>query len=191
MAPRSVRGTDILHRCDTLPGSSGSPIFAFGSGAVIGVHYAGSASPTPGSYTFAKRLSAIAKDSRIIAALVREAEERKRRKDMMSAAERERERRAMEAKLRAELEDEMRKRLAMRQGAMRDELEAELRAKMEDELRRRNAASRGAMRDQIEAELRAKLEDELRRRNADARANYGPSWKPNCGPNWKMNVAPG
>ncbi len=46
----------ILHSCDTLPGSSGAPVFAeFGRG-VLGLHYAGPGSLGPGQYNSAKRM---------------------------------------------------------------------------------------------------------------------------------------
>ena len=40
-APVAVQGTDIWHRCDTMPGSSGSPILAEGTGRMLGLHYGG------------------------------------------------------------------------------------------------------------------------------------------------------
>ncbi len=46
----------IFHSCDTLPGSSGAPIFTeFGRG-VVGLHYAGPGSTGPGKYNSAKRM---------------------------------------------------------------------------------------------------------------------------------------
>lgn len=35
----AIDGTDILHRCDTLPGSSGAPIFDNNTRQVVGLHY--------------------------------------------------------------------------------------------------------------------------------------------------------
>ncbi|NQU70789.1 MAG: trypsin-like peptidase domain-containing protein, partial [Rhodospirillales bacterium] len=95
-APRAVRDTDILHRCDTLPGSSGSPILASNAGAVIGIHYAGSSFAGPGSYNFGKRLKAIAGHSPIITAILRD--------DAEIASRGSRERAAREARARAERE---------------------------------------------------------------------------------------
>lgn len=64
----NYRATDdrIYHSCDTLPGSSGAPVFAeFGRG-VLGLHYAGPGSLGPGQYNFAKRMRRILADSRVL-----------------------------------------------------------------------------------------------------------------------------
>jgi formylglycine-generating enzyme required for sulfatase activity len=101
-APVAVQGTDIRHRCDTMPGSSGSPILAEGSGRMLGLHYGGSLdAQTPGSFNSGKRLSEISGRSRVLAAAVaeqrQEEEAASRAASSQSAAERaEIERRARE-----------------------------------------------------------------------------------------------
>ena len=79
--PTAVQGTDIRHRCDTLPGSSGSPILADATGRMLGLHYAGSVNPSLSNFNFGKRLSEIVKDSRILAAIAEE----QRRQDQQAA----------------------------------------------------------------------------------------------------------
>ena len=62
----TASGDQIFHSCDTLPGSSGAPVFAeFGRG-VLGLHYAGPGSLGPGQYNFAKRMKRILSVSRIL-----------------------------------------------------------------------------------------------------------------------------
>jgi V8-like Glu-specific endopeptidase len=71
--PRPIANQDIFHRCDTLPGSSGSPILADRDGAMVGLHWAGGTGPAPtGSemVNFAKRMSEIAKASPIVRAAI-------------------------------------------------------------------------------------------------------------------------
>lgn len=42
---KAVEGTHVRHQCDTLPGSSGSLIFALSDGAIVGLHHSGGLSP--------------------------------------------------------------------------------------------------------------------------------------------------
>lgn len=119
VSPRAIRDTDILHRCDTLPGSSGSPIFASRSGQVIGLHYAGASTPTLASYNYGKRLARIARKSAIIGTILREAEEAEKRQAALTKLKLERERRRREADLRARIEKEL-----------RDKMEGDLKARL-------------------------------------------------------------
>jgi V8-like Glu-specific endopeptidase len=61
-----VSGNDILHKCDTLGGSSGSPIFSDSTGLVVALHYAGSLSPSGDMYNSGKRMSMIAGQSALL-----------------------------------------------------------------------------------------------------------------------------
>ena len=64
--PHATSGDQIFHRCDTLPGSSGSPVFlADMSGAVVGLHHAGAPANRLGSdsYNYAKRVALIVEAS--------------------------------------------------------------------------------------------------------------------------------
>ncbi len=70
--PNAVDGTDIRHRCDTLPGSSGSPILAEATGRMVGLHYGGTTNPSATSWNSGKRLAEIARRSRILASVVAE-----------------------------------------------------------------------------------------------------------------------
>ena len=79
--PTAVQGTDIRHRCDTLPGSSGSPILADATGRMLGLHYAGSTNPSLSNFNFGKRLVEIVKDSKVLAAVAEE----QRRQDQQAA----------------------------------------------------------------------------------------------------------
>ena len=101
-APVSVQGTDIRHRCDTLPGSSGSPILSEGSGRMLGLHYGGSPNPGPNTWNFGKRLSEISASSNAIAAAL--ADQRKREEDAARA-----ERAEVERRLKEQLDAERRK----------------------------------------------------------------------------------
>ena len=142
--PRSVRGSDILHRCDTLPGSSGSPIFASDSGEVIGIHYAGASFSAPGSYNYGKRLRRIAGKSRIIAAVLRADEKRAIQQAGRAEADRIRRRQEFERKLRAELEKKFGRQVSANEKETRARYEAELRAKLEKELREKLERERRA-----------------------------------------------
>lgn len=68
-APNPLSGDDIHHRCDTLGGSSGSPVFSDSSGAMIGLHYAGSLGPGLSQFNLAKRMSQVVSHSPILARL--------------------------------------------------------------------------------------------------------------------------
>ena len=71
--PRPIANQDIFHRCDTLPGSSGSPVLADRDGAMVGLHWAGGTGPAPAGsemVNFAKRMSEIAKVSSIVRAAI-------------------------------------------------------------------------------------------------------------------------
>ncbi len=63
---RTVAGTNMHHRCDTMPGSSGSPIFSDNDMALVGLHYGGGLSSDTGSYNSAKRMTKIHRQSSII-----------------------------------------------------------------------------------------------------------------------------
>jgi formylglycine-generating enzyme required for sulfatase activity len=72
-APVAISGTDIRHRCDTLPGSSGSPILAEGTGRMLGLHYGGALdAQVPGSFNSGKRLSEISTRSRVLSSVLAE-----------------------------------------------------------------------------------------------------------------------
>ncbi len=61
---------DFAHRCDTIGGSSGAPIFdVFAGGVVVGLHYSGTTDVVEDPYNYAKRIDAITKASQRIAAL--------------------------------------------------------------------------------------------------------------------------
>jgi hypothetical protein len=118
-SPRATDGTDIWHRCDTLPGSSGSPIFSGDSDRMIGLHFAGSPAPSETTFNFGKRLSEIAKQSPIIKAVLadqRQADERAVRA-LSAAADADRTR--QEAANRAEIERRV-----------KEQVEAEVRSRM-------------------------------------------------------------
>ena len=101
-APVAVQGTDIRHRCDTLPGSSGSPILSEGSGRMLGLHYGGSPNPGPSTWNFGKRLSEISGRSKVLAAAL--ADQRKREEDAIRA-----ERAEVERRLKEQIEAERRR----------------------------------------------------------------------------------
>ena len=61
--------TDIRHRCDTLPGSSGAPVFSDLGKMAVGLHFLAGLDSTPESYNSAKRLKIIAEASEILAKL--------------------------------------------------------------------------------------------------------------------------
>lgn len=52
-------GTQLFHLCDTLPGSSGAPIFADSDGAMIGIHRAGPAVVSADSTNFGILMAAM------------------------------------------------------------------------------------------------------------------------------------
>ncbi len=66
LAPIPVFGTDLRHRCDTIGGSSGSPVFSDNTGAVVGLHYAGSLTRGVDQFNSAKRMSAILDASAVL-----------------------------------------------------------------------------------------------------------------------------
>lgn len=65
-----VTEQDFRHRCDTLGGSSGAPVFSDADDVVIGLHYKGGLSKSPDSFNSAKRLKTIAARSEIIDAII-------------------------------------------------------------------------------------------------------------------------
>jgi formylglycine-generating enzyme required for sulfatase activity len=117
-APVAVQGTDIRHRCDTLPGSSGSPILSEGSGRMIGLHYGGSPNPGPTTWNFGKRLSEISGRSRVLAAAV--AEQRQEEEGAARAAS------SQGAAERAEIERRAREQAEVAARAEIDRLKAQL-----------------------------------------------------------------
>jgi hypothetical protein len=107
----SVDGADIRHRCDTLPGSSGSPILSEGSGRMLGLHYGGSPNPGPSTWNFGKRLSEIATRSRVLSAALAEQRQQEDVATRAAAARTEAERRQQEAAMRAEVERRVKEQL--------------------------------------------------------------------------------
>lgn len=66
-----LEGDDLAHRCDTLPGSSGAPVFSDEDGALVGLHYSGfQGVPSADTHNLAKRLLRIAPVSRIVQGIV-------------------------------------------------------------------------------------------------------------------------
>ena len=65
----AIDGNDILHICDTLPGSSGAPIFDNSSRKVVGLHFSAVALR---KLNAGKRIASIAKQSSLVAGLVRQ-----------------------------------------------------------------------------------------------------------------------
>jgi formylglycine-generating enzyme required for sulfatase activity len=112
--PVAVSGTDIRHRCDTLGGSSGSPILADASGRMLGLHYAGTTNAATTGFNFGKRLTEIVKDSRILAGIA----EAQAREDRRPAA--------VDAAARAEIERQARERAEAAAKAEVDRLKAQL-----------------------------------------------------------------
>lgn len=68
-SPDPLSGNEILHRCDTLPGSSGSPVLSESDGRVIGLHFAGMAEASA-RMNFAKRMSSVYAASAILRSIV-------------------------------------------------------------------------------------------------------------------------
>ena len=66
----AIDGNDLLHVCDTLPGSSGAPIFDNSSRKVIGLHFSAVALK---KLNAGKRIASIAQKSPLIARLVQKA----------------------------------------------------------------------------------------------------------------------
>ncbi|MEO1015158.1 MAG: trypsin-like peptidase domain-containing protein [Pseudomonadota bacterium] len=68
--PRSFTFTSdrIAHSCDTLPGSSGAPVFAELGRGVLGLHYGGPNTLGPGQYNSAKRITSILAASDVLQA---------------------------------------------------------------------------------------------------------------------------
>ena len=123
-APVAIQGTDIRHRCDTLPGSSGSPILSEASGRMIGLHYGGSPNPGPNTWNSGKRLTEIAARSTILAAAI--TEQRRHEDDSSRSAA------AVGAEAARQRQD----------AAMRAEIERRVKEQVEAELRARAAALR-------------------------------------------------
>lgn len=68
-AQNTFTEADLRHRCATLVGSSGAPIFSDNDGAVVGLHYLGGLDENESSFNSAKRLQLIVQRSPILAAL--------------------------------------------------------------------------------------------------------------------------
>ena len=68
-APEPNSGNDFLHECDSLGGSSGSPVLRDLDGAAIGLHHAGTINPTEFEFNFAVRMTRIAAASPIVTEL--------------------------------------------------------------------------------------------------------------------------
>jgi formylglycine-generating enzyme required for sulfatase activity len=126
-APISVQGMDIRHRCDTLPGSSGSPILSEGSGRMIGLHYGGSPNPGPTTWNFGKRLSEISGRSRVLAAAVAEQRQEEEGAARAASSQAAAERAEIERRAREQAEATARTEIERR---VREQVEAELRARM-------------------------------------------------------------
>ena len=127
-APVAVQGTDIRHRCDTMPGSSGSPILAEGSGRMLGLHYGGSLDvQTPGSFNSGKRLSEISGRSRVLAAVVAEQRQEEEAASRAASSQAAAERAEIERRAREQAEATARTEIERR---VREQVEAELRARM-------------------------------------------------------------
>ncbi|MFD1624861.1 SUMF1/EgtB/PvdO family nonheme iron enzyme [Azospirillum griseum] len=62
---RVPSGLEFAHRCDSIPGNSGSPVFADDDGALVGLHHSGDTQAN-----FAIRMEEIKRSSRIFASLV-------------------------------------------------------------------------------------------------------------------------
>ncbi|MEL7462923.1 MAG: serine protease [Pseudomonadota bacterium] len=58
------RGIELFHVCDTLPGSSGAPIFSDDDGAVIGIHRAGATVTGPGAKNYGVVAAALDRNAR-------------------------------------------------------------------------------------------------------------------------------
>lgn len=67
--PNPLSGNEILHRCDTLPGSSGAPVLAESDGRMIGLHFAGMNEALE-RVNFAKRMSSIIAASPVLRSIV-------------------------------------------------------------------------------------------------------------------------
>ena len=62
VANAAERRDEIMHYCDTLGGSSGSPVFSDNDMALIGLHFAG----IEKKVNFAKRMTVILQSSRVL-----------------------------------------------------------------------------------------------------------------------------
>lgn len=60
---------DLFHSCDTLPGSSGAPVFLSGAGGALGLHYGGLGPLAPGNYNSATRMRAMLEKSELLRSL--------------------------------------------------------------------------------------------------------------------------
>ncbi len=58
-SPRPERDGVLLHLCDTLPGSSGAPIFSDDAGGMLALHFGGASAPGPGLYNEGVLVSAL------------------------------------------------------------------------------------------------------------------------------------
>ena len=63
----AIAGGRLRHRCDTLPGNSGSPVIDPSAGSVVALHHAGS---SRNSINYAIPLNQIVRHSKIVSALV-------------------------------------------------------------------------------------------------------------------------
>jgi V8-like Glu-specific endopeptidase len=68
----AIDGNDILHKCDTLPGSSGAPIFDNNTRKVVGLHYSAVALR---GLNAGKRIASISKNSPLIGKLIEQSGE--------------------------------------------------------------------------------------------------------------------
>lgn len=66
-SPTAINGDVLFHTCDTLPGSSGAPIFL--DGKVLALHFGGPRILGPGMYNSAKRMTALVAASPILRSL--------------------------------------------------------------------------------------------------------------------------
>jgi len=170
-SPMATDGNDIWHRCDTHPGSSGSPIFADDSGRMIGLHYAGSPAPSETTWNFGKRLSEIAKQSPIVMAILADQRQADARAAPAVSAAIDADRTRQEAASRAEIERRVKEQVdaevRARMAALADQRQADERAAQaasaaaDVERARQEAANRAEferrLKEQVEAEVRARI----------------------------------
>jgi len=67
--PTPSRDGELYHKCDTLPGSSGAPIFSADTDKVLALHYAGAPGPAPGRYNYGKLVGWLRQSSVEVAAV--------------------------------------------------------------------------------------------------------------------------
>jgi formylglycine-generating enzyme required for sulfatase activity len=65
-----VRDGQLFHKCDTLPGSSGAPIFSADSDEALALHYAGAPGPGPDRYNYGNLVASLGQSSRQISAVL-------------------------------------------------------------------------------------------------------------------------